>query len=338
LDGRRVAIINSNLTSGFDASLAEPLPENRSIGFIGVQPSGKFEVSAQTAQAWCALPLNVNGRTNADVLRPFVVGADVLRRSRNHWFDDWIVDFGPSMTEREASQFEAPFEYVRRVVKPARDQNNRARTRQLWWIHGEARPGKRDALRGLSRFLVSPIVARRRVFVWLGPEVLAGNKCVVFARSDDYFFGVLHSRAHEVWAEHTATRHGVGNDPAYHVTRCFETFPLPWPPRHEPEGGQCYSAIGDAALALNELREKWLNPPNASEAELRKRTLTNLYNARPAWLAHAHDALDRAVWAAYGWDDDPAETTDEDILGRLLALNRERAGAASSARSSRPAP
>ena len=78
---------------------------------------------------------------------------------------------------------------------------------------------------------------------------------------------------------------------------------------------------------MNELRERWLNPPDAAEAELKKRTLTNLYNARPAWLAHAHAALDRAVWAAYGWDEaDLARTSDEAILERLLALNRERAG------------
>ena len=85
-------------------------------------------------------------------------------------------------------------------------------------------------------------------------------------------------------------------------------------------------AIGEAAQALNELREAWLNPPDASEAELKKRTLTNLYNARPTWLANAHARLDRAVWAAYGWDDhDPAAVDDETILTRLLALNLERA-------------
>lgn len=84
-------------------------------------------------------------------------------------------------------------------------------------------------------------------------------------------------------------------------------------------------AIGEAAKQLNELRENWLNPAGASETELKKRTLTNLYNARPTWLANAHAALDRAVWTAYGWPDDPAETTDDQILERLLALNLERA-------------
>jgi hypothetical protein len=75
------------------------------------------------------------------------------------------------------------------------------------------------------------------------------------------------------------------------------------------------------------LRERWLNPEEISDAELKKRTLTNLYNARPTWLANAHAALDRAVWAAYGWpaEETPAEVTEDVILARLLALNEQRA-------------
>ncbi|NOT82117.1 MAG: adenine methyltransferase, partial [Gallionella sp.] len=59
--------------------------------------------------------------------------------------------------------------------------------------------------------------------------------------------------------------------------------------------------------------------------DLKKRTLTNLYNARPAWLANAHAELDAAVAAAYGWTDYTAEMSDEEILRRLLVLNLERA-------------
>ena len=83
-------------------------------------------------------------------------------------------------------------------------------------------------------------------------------------------------------------------------------------------------AIGEAAKDLDDKRNAWLNPADASESELKKRTLTNLYNQRPTWLARAHERLDRAGWAAYGWTDDPGETTDQQILERLLALNGER--------------
>ena len=82
-------------------------------------------------------------------------------------------------------------------------------------------------------------------------------------------------------------------------------------------------AIATAAHELVEKRDAWLNPPGATEAELKKRTLTNLYNQRPTWLDLAHKKLDTAVLAVYGWPDD---LTDEQILERLLALNLERAG------------
>ena len=108
--------------------------------------------------------------------------------------------------------------------------------------------------------------------------------------------------------------------PRYTPTTTFETFPFPRPDDEQRE------AIAAAAKRLNELRENWLNPEGATEAELKKRTLTNLYNARPTWLDHAHQTLDRAVWAAYGWQEDASETDDETILRRLLALNLERAG------------
>ena len=76
-----------------------------------------------------------------------------------------------------------------------------------------------------------------------------------------------------------------------------------------------------SARRLDELRRNWLYPDGATEAELKKRTLTNLYNERPTWLDNLHAALDRTVLAAYGW---PEEIEDEEILQRLLDLNLKR--------------
>ncbi len=114
--------------------------------------------------------------------------------------------------------------------------------------------------------------------------------------------------------------------PRYTATTSFETFALPWSPGAEPWDDPRLQAISAAANEIDEKRNAWLNPPDASEAVLKKRTLTNLYNERRTWLANLHAALDRAVWSAYGWPDDPTETTDEQILERLLALNGERSG------------
>ena len=104
----------------------------------------------------------------------------------------------------------------------------------------------------------------------------------------------------------------------YTPTTCFETFPFPEPTEEQRE------AIAEASRELNQLRENWLNPPDMPASELKKRTLTNLYNVRPTWLDHAHKTLDAAVAAAYGW---PVDLEDQDILGRLLTLNLERAAA-----------
>ena len=106
--------------------------------------------------------------------------------------------------------------------------------------------------------------------------------------------------------------------PRYTPTTCFETFPFPEPTDAQRE------TVAEAAGELDRLREGWLNPPDAKEAELKKRTLTNLYNARPTWLQMAHEKLDEAVMDAYGW---PHDLAAPEILERLLALNLQRAGA-----------
>ena len=114
----------------------------------------------------------------------------------------------------------------------------------------------------------------------------------------------------------------MGNDCTYVSNTCFETFPFPWPPGHEPKDNPLVEAIATAARELVEKRDAWLNPPDAPPEELSKRTLTNLYNARPTWLVELHRKLDEAVFAAYGW---PATLTDAELLERLLALNHARA-------------
>ncbi len=269
-----------------------------------------------------AMPLNVNGQPNSDVVVPVVSAVDIVRRSRSLW----TIDFG-LMSESDAALYEAPFEYVHQHVHPIRSKNRRESYRLRWWQYAEARPGLRAATVNLQRKLVTPAVAKHRLFVWQTVNVLCNQGTLVFAREDDYFFGVLHSRVHEVWSLRMGTWLGKGNDPRYTPTTCFETFPLPWPPGQEPVDDPRVIAVGDAAKRLEELRTNWLNPEDASDADLKKRTLTNLYNARPTWLQNAHASLDRAVWNAYGWPENevPAEVEEDVILSRLLELNQKRA-------------
>lgn len=316
LDGMLVQKINANLTSEADTTLALALAENSGICFVGPSPHGSFDIDDMTARRMLISPLNVNGRPNSDVVRPVASAVDLVRRSRNVW----TIDFGTSRTEEQAAQYEIPFEYVKAKVYPERKDNHRESYREKWWIYAEARPGMRDALASLARYIATPRVAKHRLFVWQGPRVLCNDGTIVFAREDDYFFGVLHSRIHEVWALHMGT--ALEDRPRYTPTSTFETFPFPWPPGHEPKESPLVEAIATAARELVEQRDAWLNPPDAAPEELRKRTLTNLYNKRPDWLVNAHRKLDEAVFAAYGW---PATLTDAELLERLLALNHARA-------------
>jgi hypothetical protein len=315
LDGHPVTSINPDLTSGLDATAAKPLPENQRLCFLGMMKAGPFDVSRDTANEMLNAPLNPNGRPNSDVVKRRLGGQDVTGRPS----DGWIIDFGCNMPEAEAALYEKPFEYVRKVVKPLRDANRRKRTRERWWIHGEARPGLRGAISKLSRCIVTPEVAKHRLFVWMPTDVIPDHKLHVIARDDDYFWGVLHSRIHELWALHLCST--LEDRPSYNSQTTFETFPFPWPPGQEPKDNPKVKAIATAASELVEKRDAWLNPPGTSEKERADRTLTNLYNKRPAWLNDAHRKLDEAVFAVYGW---PPTLTDSEILERLLALNHER--------------
>ncbi len=325
LDGAPVAQIHPDLTSGIDTTTAVRLPENQGICFMGTTKVGAFDIDPETARKMLAAPLNPNGRPNSDVVRPWVNATDITRRPRGMY----IIDFGTSMSEKEAALYEMPFEYLKHHVKGKRSENNRRGYAQKWWLHGESRPELRAAINGSPRYIATPSVSKHRLFVWLPTRTLPDHAAFAFTRQDDYFFGVLHSRAHELWARAQGTQlREVESGFRYTPDSTFDTFPFPYPPsnepRHIPVEAAKMEAIAAAARNLVRLRDAWLNPPDTPESELKKRTLTNLYNQRPTWLADAHRALDEAVFAAYSW---PANLSTPEILSRLLELNHERASA-----------
>jgi type II restriction/modification system DNA methylase subunit YeeA len=344
LDGKSASRINSDLTSGsVDLTKAARLKENGGISFMGDTKGGAFDISGGQARQWLLAPGNPNGRPNSEVLKPWRNGVEVTRRSA----DKWIVDFGWEMGEHEASLFEGPFQHLLVHVQPERSGNRRGAYAKFWWRHVEPRQGLRAALSTLPRYLVTPRVAKHRLFTWLPTVILADSQLITVARDDDLTFGILHSRFHELWSLRLGT--SLEDRPRYTPSTCFETFPFPAGltpdiPAKDYAGDPRAQRIAAAAKRLNELREAWLNPPDLVKREpevvpgypdrilpkdakaaaiLKKRTLTNLYNERPAWLANAHKDLDEAVAAAYGW---PADSSDEEILKRLFDLNQERAG------------
>jgi type II restriction/modification system DNA methylase subunit YeeA len=255
-------------------------------------------------------------------------------------------------SEADAALYEAPFAYVIQHVKPERIQNRRPIRAKYWWRHGDPQPAMRTALKGLPRYIATPEVAKHRIFTWLHAGILPDKKLIVIASYHDATFGILHSRFHELWALAACTWHGAGNDPRYTPSTTLDTFPSPagLTPNLLPAAytNPAAEEIATAAQALNNLRENWLNPSEwvewvrtteeekaglpvrpiakpGHEADLKKRTLTNLYNARPTWLDNAHKILDAAVAKAYGWNDYTPEMHGEEILRRLLELNQARA-------------
>ena len=341
LNGEKAPRINSDLTSAtVDLTQAGRLPQNAGVAFMGDTKGGPFDITGDHAREWLRLPTNPNGRPNADVLKPWVNGMDLTRRPRGKW----IVDYGWKISESEAALYEGPFQWIRERVYPMRQRNRRAAYRLNWWRHVEPRPGMWQELDGLSRCIVTPMVAKHRLFVWLDPRVVPDHQLIVIARDDDTTFGILHSRFHELWSLRLGTWLGKGNDPRYTSTTTFQTFPFPEDltpdiPAADYANNPRAIAIAAAARRLVELRDLWLNPPEWVEwveepvpgypkravptataplKELGRRTLTNLYNERPQWLVDAHNELDAAVAAAYGW---PTGISDDRALTRLFKLN-----------------
>ena len=343
LDGQPVDEIYADLTArrggaGVDLTVVRRLSDNAGIAFMGDTKGGPFDVAGDQARAWLRLPANPNGRTNADVLKPWVNGMDLTRRLAGKW----IVDFGWTMSDGDAALYEEPFRWVKDCVHPMRQRNRRDAYRVYWWRHVEPRQGMWGALDGLSRYIATPTVAKHRLFVWCDVRICPDHQLIVIARDDDTTFGILHSRFHEAWSLRLGT--SLEDRPRYTPSTTFETFPFPdglTPDVAAADyaGDRRAAAIAEAARRLVELRDRWLNPPELVEwvdepvagypkrpvprddevaKALKKRTLTNLYNARPQWLADAHAVLDAAVATAYGW---PADISDDDALAELLALN-----------------
>lgn len=344
LDGQAVPQINSDLThfdfGGF--ARVQPLVVNQDTSFQGSKKVGNFEVDGTCARKLLKLPINPNGRPNSDVIKRSWLTSDMNQRDR----DMWIIDFGTHMSEHDAALYEEPFALIEERVGGKRRGNARASRAKNWWRHGDPQPKMRTAIQSLDHYLVTPEVTSRRLFVRVPKEILPDCKLMVIARSDFVTLGVLQSTFHDLWSRYNGGVRGASR--TYTPRTTFETFPFPVgltpdiPAANYADDPHAI-AIGTAASRLSELRENWLNPPDLVRREpevvhgypdrilpineeaaqkLKKRTLTNLYNERPAWLQHAHKALDHAVAAAYGW---PADLSDDEILARLFELNQERA-------------
>ncbi|MGQ9425859.1 class I SAM-dependent DNA methyltransferase [Gilvimarinus sp. F26214L] len=363
--------ITPNLTVGVDPGKATELKANNGIACVGYQLTGQgFIVDPEQAKELIG---SMSGSTTC--IRPLMTGRDITQSPRGLYAVDL---FGLSQDEVR-NQFPAIYQWVLERVKPERDQNNRAALRERWWIFGEARSTFRPALTNLDLAVATSLTAKHRVFVVVPASTICDSTTVMFAVKGYAPFGVLSSRVHVAWSSLAGGRLGVGNDSRYNKSVCFEAFPFP--DLHaadkfgEPlsiefsdtrgRGGQTQHYGECPSDRIRSLSEQ-LDAHRKRQQELHpKLTLTGMYNVLEklrsgetltakektiheqglvSVLRELHDELDRAVFAAYGWDDLadklvglPGATTplrdkpeaqaeaEEELLQRLVTLNAERA-------------
>ncbi|MBN8772807.1 MAG: class I SAM-dependent DNA methyltransferase, partial [Thiobacillus sp.] len=263
---------------------------------------------------------------NPPIVREYRNGRDLTDRPRGVMLiDTW------GLSEPELrQQYPAVWQRLAERVKPERDHNARASYRDNWWLFGEPRRELRAMLRGLPRYIATVETARHRVFQFLDAGVAPDNMLVCIALDDAYALGVLSSRVHVVWALAAGGRLGVGNDPRYNKTRCFEPFPFP----AATPGQQARIRTLAEDLDAHRKRRQAAHPTltltamynvlarlRSGEAFTPKDTLIH-QQGLVAVLKQLHDELDAAVLAAYGWAGQPDDAT---LLDRLVALNAERA-------------
>jgi len=269
-------------------------------------------------------------RTN-EVIKPYITGDDITGKSRN----SFVIDFYGLSREQAEQIHPIAYQRILEQVKPFRDQNSMKRRREFWWIFGVPTRRMRKSIQKINRYIITSEVAKHRVFIFVDSQTLADGSCFSFAFDDAYFLGVLSSKIHVIWTLTVGGRMGVGNDPRYNNTVCFDPFPFPDP-------------IPIQKQKIRELGERLDSHRKRVQAQHPEITITGMYNlleklrkgeefsdkdreynnkALVSTLKQIHDDLDRAVLEAYGWEDlaQIDGEIEEIILDRLVTLNAQRA-------------
>jgi hypothetical protein len=313
--------IFANLQTGADVSAARALEANKDLAWMGIIPLGLdgFLISKEQAhQLGYVEPFS-------SVIRAYMGGSDLVDGNTARL----IVDlFGMSFEQARAGHPQL-VQKLYDEVKPFRDKSERKSYRENWWFFGEPRPAMRLALSGLQRFVATTETAKHRAFSFVPSAVLPDQKIRVISCDDAAVLAILSSRLHVSWTNAACGYNGVGNDSVYNTTDCFDPFPFP---DASPAQTRTLRDRGEQLDAHRKARQK----------EHPKLTLTQMYNVLEKLragetiegrdkeiydqgligiLKDIHDRIDAAAADAYGW---PVDLSDEEILERLVALNRER--------------
>ena len=310
-----VDAIHEDLSAGAAVTEAQALKANDRLCSPGMKLHGNgFIVTPAQWQDW--------GRPA--VVHPYRNGRDLTDHPRNVM----VIDLYGLSEEQVRKAYPALYQHLLQTVKPEREQNNDATTRKNWWIFGRNREDLRPALKGLPRYIATVETAKHRVFQFLDGATVPDNKLIVIASADAFHLGVLSSRIHGIWALAAGGALGVGNDPVYVKSRCFD--PFPFPDANEAQR----TTIRELAEELDVHRKaayergaKLAQTYNLLERLRSGAALTEKEQALDAkglvsLLLDLHRKLDAAVAQAYGW---AADLPDAAILDRLVALNHARA-------------
>ncbi len=314
--------ISADLSVGPDLQSASPLLANNDVSRNGMMLAGQgFKLEASAADAMIR-----RDQKNSDLIKPYLGGREILYHPRNRF----VIDAFEQQQHELQNYYPILFQHLYDNVYPERSLNRRAAFRERWWIFGEPRRTFRPALRHISRFILTTETAKHRIFQFFPTTIIPDHMLVCIALDDAFHLGILSSHIHVAWALAAGGRLGVGNDPRYNKSRCFDPFPFP----HSSDALK--AKIRDLGEALDRHRKDVIT-------KHKQLTMTGLYNVLEkvragdelsdadkdvydagliGVLKKIHDDLDTAVAEAYGW---PTTINDEEILERLVALNRERA-------------
>jgi hypothetical protein len=344
LSAPRRGEVHADLTVGAKVGSALRLQANGGLCFQGMNLVGKgFRLTPAEVQA-----LGYRLDALPEVIKPHRNARDMMQAGE----DCYVIDLFGLTAEQARDQHPALYQWLLDRVKPERDHNNDAQRRRDWWLFGRSNAALRVAWQGLPKMILTTETSKHRVFEWQRLPFAPDHTLYVVCSAALDVLGALSSRVHALWALRAGSRLGVGNDPRWTNTTCFLPFPFP-------------AATVEQRARIAALAERIEAHRRAQRAAHPDLTLTGLYNVLEklrtgetltakekaihdrglvSVLRELHDELDRAVFAAYGWDDLAAElvgrpgattpwpdkpaaqaAAEEELLARLVQLNAERA-------------
>lgn len=269
---------------------------------------------------------------NAEVIMPFIGGEEV-NNNPDQSFDRYVISFR-SMDLDAARKWPAPLEHLETTVREERLAKSREVAQSPWWQFWRLRDELYETISRLSRCLVVCIVSKHLIFSYQPTDRIFSHRLHVFSLGRATAFAVLQSRVHEFWARLLSST--LEERLNYSATDCFETFPFPC-----PDPCNALPSVEDIGQCLYGTRAQYMLDTQQG--------LTDTYNllkdpycheTRIEELRRLHEDMDRAVLAAYGWEDIPVPpyvtpTTDaerraleafgDEIIDRLFVLNAQRA-------------